>query len=71
MATIKRLFTFIGSIGLICAGLYVFYAELFVSFSHSHGRSSMFAFGLVLISCGAYQLWFEFLLPALIRRRMQ
>jgi hypothetical protein len=71
MASVKRLFTFIASIGLICGGLYVFYAELFISFSHSHGRYNMFAVGLILVGCGAYQLWFEFLLPMLLRRRMQ
>ena len=69
MKTAKRVFNFVASIGLICAGLYVFYAELFVSYSGSHGRYNMFAVGLILIGCGAFQLWFYFILPMLLRKR--
>lgn len=69
MKTVKRLFSFIASIGLICAGLYVLYAELFVSFSDSHGRYNMFAVGLILIGSSASQIWFYFLLPLLAKGR--
>jgi uncharacterized RDD family membrane protein YckC len=68
--TVKRLFSFIASIGLICAGLYVVYAELFVRYSGRSGRYSMLGVGLILIGCGAVQLWFDFLLPMLLRKRI-
>jgi uncharacterized RDD family membrane protein YckC len=68
--TVKQIFTFVASIALICAGLYVVYAELFVGFSGSHGRYSMFGVGLILIGSGASQLWFYFLLPFLLRKKI-
>jgi hypothetical protein len=70
MKTIKRLFSFIASIGLICAGMYVLYAELFIRFSGGHGRYNMFGVGLILIGSGVVQLWFGFLLPMLLRERI-
>lgn len=55
----RRLMSFIISVGLICAGLYVVYAELFVSYSGIHGRYGPFGVGLVLIGSGVFQLWFD------------
>jgi hypothetical protein len=49
---------FIISIGLICAGLYVLYEELFVRYSGIHGRYQPFGVGLVLIGSGVVWLWF-------------
>ena len=54
----RRLMNFIVSLGLICAGLYVLYEELFVSYSGIHGRYQPFAVGLVLIGSGFVWLWF-------------
>jgi divalent metal cation (Fe/Co/Zn/Cd) transporter len=69
MTTVKQFFTFIASIGLICAGLFFLYEELFVRFSGSHGRYGMFAAGLIFVGSGVHQLWFYFLLPFLLRKR--
>jgi hypothetical protein len=38
VAVVRQLWNFIVSIGLTCAGLYVLYEELFVSYSGIHGR---------------------------------
>ena len=46
------------SIGLICAGLYVLYEELFVSYSGIHGRYRPFGVGLALFGSGVAWLWF-------------
>jgi len=54
----RRLMNFIVSLGLICAGLYVLYEELFVSYSGIHGRYQPFGLGLVLIGSGVVWLWF-------------
>jgi len=45
------------SIGLICAGLYVLYEELFVSYSGIHGRYRPFGVGLALFGSGVAWLW--------------
>jgi hypothetical protein len=50
---------FIVSVGLIVAGLYVLYAELFVRYSGIHGRYQPFGIGLVLIGSGVVWLWFS------------
>jgi hypothetical protein len=54
----QRLMNFIFALGLICAGLYVLYEELFVRYSGIHGRYQPFAVGLILIGSGAGWLWF-------------
>jgi len=54
----RRLMNFIVSVGLICAGLYVLYEELFVRYSGIHGRYRPFGVGLALIGCGVVWLGF-------------
>ena len=54
----RRLMNFIVSLGLICAGLYVLYEELFVSYSGIRGRYQPFGVGLVLIGSGVVWPWF-------------
>jgi hypothetical protein len=44
----RQLINLIVSVGLICAGLYVLYEELFVSYSSIHGRYQPFGIGLIL-----------------------
>ena len=64
----RRSMNFIVSVGLICAGLYVLYEELFVSYSGIHGRYGPFGVGLVLIGSGVVWLWFYFLGPIVLKR---
>lgn len=54
----RRLMNFVIAVGLVCAGLYVLYEELFVSYSGIHGRYRPFTVGLILIGSGAVWLWF-------------
>jgi hypothetical protein len=54
----QRLMNLIVSVGLICAGLYVLYEELFVSYSGIHGRYQPFGVGLALFGSGVGWLWF-------------
>ena len=54
----RRLMNFIVSVGLVCAGLYVLYEELFVRYSGIHGRYRPIGVGLALIGCGVVWLWF-------------
>jgi hypothetical protein len=54
----RRLMNFIVSLGLICAGLYVLYEELFVRYSGIHGRYQPFGVGLILVGSGVGWLWF-------------
>jgi hypothetical protein len=54
----RRAANLIISLVLICAGLYVLYEELFVSYSGIHGRYQPFAVGLVLVGSGVGWLWF-------------
>jgi hypothetical protein len=49
---------FIVSVGLVCAGLYGLYEELFVRSSGIHGRYQPFTVGLILVGSGAVWLWF-------------
>jgi hypothetical protein len=49
---------FIVSVGLMGAGLYVLYEELFVSYSGIGGRYRPFGVGLALVGCGVVWLWF-------------
>jgi hypothetical protein len=67
----RRLTKFIGSIALICAGLYVLYEELLVRYSGIHGRYGPFWVGLVLFGSGAFQLWFEFLGPIVLKKILE
>jgi len=62
---------FIVSIGLICAGLYVVYGELFIEYSGRAGRYTMFAVGPILIGCGAVKLWFDFLGPIVLKKILE
>jgi hypothetical protein len=64
----RQLMSFIVSVGLICAGLYVVYAELFVRYSGIHGRHGPFRVDLVLIDSGVVWLWFYFLGPIVLKR---
>jgi hypothetical protein len=54
----RRTINFIIALGLICAGLYVLYEELFVQYSGIHGRYQPFAVGLALLGSGVGWLWF-------------
>ncbi len=54
----RRLMNFIVAVGLILAGHYVLYEELFVRYSDIHGRYQPFGVGLVLIGSGVVWLWF-------------
>ena len=54
----RRVMNFIVSVGLICAGLYVLYEELFVrSFQLSRPLPGLRGW-LALIGCGVVWLWF-------------
>jgi hypothetical protein len=64
----RQLMNFIVSVGLICAGLYVMYAELFVRYSGIHGRYGPFGVGLALIGSGIVWLWFYVLGPIVLKR---
>jgi hypothetical protein len=59
---------FIVAIGLICAGLYVLYEELFVRYSGIHGRYGPFGVGLALFGSGVVWLWFYCLGPIVLKR---
>jgi hypothetical protein len=54
----RRLMNFMTSVGLIAAGLYVLYEELFVRSSGIHGRYQPFGVGLVLVGSGVVWMWF-------------
>jgi membrane protein implicated in regulation of membrane protease activity len=64
----RRLVNFIVCIGLICAGAYFVYGEVFVRFS---GRSKLLVVGLVFIASGVVWLWYEFVGPVVIRRMIE
>jgi hypothetical protein len=64
----RRLMEFILSVGLICAGVYILYEELFVRYSGIHGRYQPFGVGLIFIGSGVVWLWFDFVGPIVIRR---
>jgi hypothetical protein len=51
LAVMRWLVNFIVSVGLMCAGLYVLYEELFISYSGIHGRYRPFGLGLALLDC--------------------
>ena len=54
----RRVMNFIVSVGLVCAGLYVLYEELFVRSSGIRGRYQPFTVGLILVGSGVVWLWF-------------
>jgi hypothetical protein len=64
----RRLMDFLVSVGLICAGLYVLYEELFVRYSGIHGRYAPFAVGLGLFGSGVVCLWFYLIGPIVLKR---
>jgi hypothetical protein len=68
VAVVRQLWNFIVSIGLMCAGLYVLYEELFVSYSGIHGRYRPAGVGLVLFGSGVVWLWFYVLGPMVLKR---
>jgi hypothetical protein len=68
LMAMRWLYNFIVSVGLICAGLYVVYEELFVRYSGIHGRYRPFGVGLVLIGSGVVWLWFYCLGPIVLKR---
>jgi hypothetical protein len=70
-AIMRQLMNVIVSIGLICAGLYVRYEELFVRYSGIHGRYGPFAVGLAFIGSGVVWLWFYCLGPIVLKRLLR
>jgi hypothetical protein len=71
LTAMRQLMNFIVSVGLICAGLYVLYEELFVRFSGIHGRYGPFGVGLVLIGSGVVRLWFYCLGPIVLKKILE
>jgi len=59
---------FIVSAGLIAAGLYVFYEELFVRYSGLHGRYQPLAVGLILVGSGVVWLWYYVIGDIILKR---
>jgi hypothetical protein len=64
----RQLWNLMVSVGLICAGLYVVYEELFVGYSGIHGSSTPIGVGLVFIGSGVVWLWFYVLGPIILKR---
>ena len=64
----RQLKNFIISVGLICAGFYVPYEEVFVSYSGIHGRYQPFGIGLALFGSGVVWLWFYCLGPIVLKK---
>jgi hypothetical protein len=64
----RQLINLIVSVGLICAGLYVLYEELFVSYSSIHGRYQPFGIGLILFGSGVVWLWWYLVGPIVLKR---
>ena len=61
------IFNLIVSVLLICAGLYVLYEELFVSYSGIHGRYQPFGAGLILFGSGVVWLWWYVVGPIVLK----
>jgi hypothetical protein len=61
-----RLMNVVLSVGLICAGAYMSYEEIFVR--NSGPGSKLAAVGLIFIGSGIVWMWFDFLGPIIIRR---
>ena len=64
----RRFMNLIISVGLICAGLYVLYEELFVSYSGIHGRYQPFGVGLTLFGSGVVWLWWYVVGPIVLNK---
>jgi hypothetical protein len=64
----RQLWDLVVSVGLICAGLYVLYEELFVRYSGIHGRYQPAAVGMILFGSGVVWLWFYVLGPIVLKR---
>ena len=64
----RQLMNLIVSVGLICAGLYVLYEELFVSYSGIHRRYQPFGIGLILFGSGFVWLWWYVVGPIVLKR---
>jgi hypothetical protein len=64
----RRLMNLVVAIGLMGAGLYVLYEELFVRYSGIHGRYQPFGVGLVLLGSGVVWLWFYVLGDIVLKR---
>jgi hypothetical protein len=64
----RRLMNFIISTGLIAAGLYVFYEELFVRYSGLHGRYEPLGVGLILVGSGVVWLWYYVIGDIVLKR---
>jgi divalent metal cation (Fe/Co/Zn/Cd) transporter len=62
------IFNLIVSVLLICAGLYVLYEELFVSYSGIHGRYQPLGVGLILFGSGVVWLWWYVVGPIVLKR---
>jgi hypothetical protein len=71
LAVMRWLVNFIVSVGLMCAGLYVLYEELFVSYSGIHGRYRPFGVGLALLGSGIVWLWFYCLGPFVLKKILE
>jgi len=64
----RRLMNFIAAVGLIVAGLYVLYEELFVRYSGIHGRYQPVTVGLGLLGSGVVWLWFYVVGDIILKR---
>jgi divalent metal cation (Fe/Co/Zn/Cd) transporter len=64
----RHLMNLIVSVGLIYAGVYVLYEELFVSYSGIHGRYQPFGIGLILFGSGVVWLWWYLVGPIVLKR---
>jgi len=64
----RQFWSLIVSVGLICAGLYVMYKELFVRYSGIHDRYSVVGVGVVFFGSGVVLLWFYVLGPMVLKR---
>jgi hypothetical protein len=62
----RRLMNVIISVGLICAGAYIVYGEVFFRMSGAGKR--VFGAGLALIGAGIAWLWFDSLGPIVVQR---
>lgn len=71
LRTLRWLKNFIVAAALICAGLYVVYEELFVSYSGIHGRYRPFGVGLALLGSGVVWLWFYCLGPFVLKKILE
>jgi hypothetical protein len=71
LAAMRWLMNFIVSVGLMCAGLYVLYEELFVRYSGIHGRYRPFGVGLALLGSGVVWLWFYCLGPFVLKKILE